>query len=113
MPRRREVPKRDILPDPKFGSVDLSKFVNVRRNADIAIALDGSLAGHLIYLPYLNQTAMTPCFTKRQGGGQKRKSRRRPDETRCHLETEMRERLVGFCHTVNFFTLFHRCTAPF
>ncbi len=29
MPRRREVPKRDILPDPKFGSVDLAKFVNV------------------------------------------------------------------------------------
>ncbi|MGC2167251.1 MAG: 30S ribosomal protein S7 [Gallionella sp.] len=29
MPRRREVPKRDILPDPKFGNQDLSKFVNV------------------------------------------------------------------------------------
>ena len=29
MPRRREVPKRDVLPDPKFGSVDVSKFVNV------------------------------------------------------------------------------------
>ena len=29
MPRRREVPKREILPDPKFGSVDISKFVNV------------------------------------------------------------------------------------
>ena len=29
MPRRREVPKRDILPDPKFGNVDLAKFVNV------------------------------------------------------------------------------------
>ena len=29
MPRRREVPKRDILPDPKFGNVDVSKFVNV------------------------------------------------------------------------------------
>ncbi len=28
-PRRREVPKREILPDPKFGSVDLSKFMNV------------------------------------------------------------------------------------
>ena len=28
MPRRREVPKRDILPDPKFGNVDVSKFVN-------------------------------------------------------------------------------------
>ncbi len=29
MPRRREVPKREILPDPKFGNVDISKFVNV------------------------------------------------------------------------------------
>jgi len=29
MPRRREVPKRDILPDPKYGSQDVSKFVNV------------------------------------------------------------------------------------
>jgi len=28
MPRRREVPKRDILPDPKFGSIEVSKFVN-------------------------------------------------------------------------------------
>ena len=29
MTRRREVPKRDILPDPKFGSVELAKFMNV------------------------------------------------------------------------------------
>ena len=29
MPRRREVPKRDILPDPKFSNVEVSKFVNV------------------------------------------------------------------------------------
>ncbi|MFT3736069.1 MAG: 30S ribosomal protein S7 [Rhodocyclaceae bacterium] len=29
MPRRREVPKREILPDPKFGSQDISKFINV------------------------------------------------------------------------------------
>ena len=28
MPRRREVPKRIILPDPKFGSELLAKFVN-------------------------------------------------------------------------------------
>jgi small subunit ribosomal protein S7 len=28
MPRRREVPKRDILPDPKYGSTLLSKFIN-------------------------------------------------------------------------------------
>ena len=33
MPRRREVPKREILPDPKFGSVDVSKFVNVLMEA--------------------------------------------------------------------------------
>ncbi|WP_028357409.1 30S ribosomal protein S7 [Brackiella oedipodis] len=29
MPRRREVAKREILPDPKFGSVDLAKFINI------------------------------------------------------------------------------------
>ena len=29
MPRRREVPKRDVLPDPKFGNQDVAKFVNV------------------------------------------------------------------------------------
>ena len=29
MPRRREVPKREILPDPKFGNIELAKFMNV------------------------------------------------------------------------------------
>ena len=29
MPRRREVPKREILPDPKFGNDDIAKFVNI------------------------------------------------------------------------------------
>ena len=29
MSRRREVPKRDILPDPKFGSTQITKFVNM------------------------------------------------------------------------------------
>ena len=28
MPRRREVPKREILPDPKFGSLLAAKFIN-------------------------------------------------------------------------------------
>ena len=37
MPRRREVPKREVLPDPKFGSVEITKFVNV-------IMLDGKKA---------------------------------------------------------------------
>ena len=29
MPRRRDVPKRIILPDPKFGSEKLAKFINM------------------------------------------------------------------------------------
>lgn len=29
MPRRREIPKREILPDPKFGNQEVAKFVNV------------------------------------------------------------------------------------
>jgi len=29
MPRRREVEKRNILPDPKFNSTELSKFINI------------------------------------------------------------------------------------
>ena len=44
MPRRREVPKRDILPDPKFGSIAVSKFMN-------AIMQDGkkSVAERIVY----------------------------------------------------------------
>jgi small subunit ribosomal protein S7 len=33
MPRRREVPKREVLPDPKFLSIDVAKFVNVLMKA--------------------------------------------------------------------------------
>jgi small subunit ribosomal protein S7 len=29
MPRRREVPKREILADPKFGNQEVAKFINV------------------------------------------------------------------------------------
>ncbi|HUX83191.1 MAG: 30S ribosomal protein S7 [Halothiobacillus sp.] len=29
MPRRREVPKREILPDPKYGNVTVAKFINM------------------------------------------------------------------------------------
>lgn len=44
MPRRREVPKREILPDPKFGSVEISKFINV-------VMLDGkkAVAERIVY----------------------------------------------------------------
>lgn len=44
MPRRREVPKRDILPDPKFGSQDVAKFVNV-----LMISGKKSVAERLLY----------------------------------------------------------------
>jgi small subunit ribosomal protein S7 len=33
MPRRREVPKREILPDPKFGNQEVSKFMNAIMNS--------------------------------------------------------------------------------
>ena len=39
MPRRREVPKRIILPDPKFGSQEVSKFVNVLMTGWIGLIL--------------------------------------------------------------------------
>ena len=44
MPRRREVPKREVLPDPKFGSQMLSKFMN-------AVMQDGkkAVAEKIIY----------------------------------------------------------------
>jgi len=44
MPRRREVPKRDVLPDPKFGDKTLAKFVNI-------LMVDGkkSVAERIIY----------------------------------------------------------------
>jgi small subunit ribosomal protein S7 len=44
MPRRREVPKRDILPDPKFGNVDVAKFVNV-----LMLSGKKSIAESIIY----------------------------------------------------------------
>jgi len=44
MPRRREVPKREILPDPKFSNTEITKFINV-------IMLDGkkAVAERIVY----------------------------------------------------------------
>lgn len=44
MPRRREVPQRAVLPDPKFGDETLAKFINV-------LMLDGkkSVAERIVY----------------------------------------------------------------
>ena len=39
MPRRREVPKREVLPDPKFGDVTITKFINMlMRNGKKSVA---------------------------------------------------------------------------
>ena len=39
MPRRREVPKREVLPDPKFGDQQVSKFINmIMRNGKKSVA---------------------------------------------------------------------------
>lgn len=44
MARRREIPKRQILPDPKFGDLVLSKFINI-------LMMDGkkSVAEKIVY----------------------------------------------------------------
>ena len=44
MPRRREIPKRIVLPDPKYTSQDVAKFINV-------ITSDGkkSVAERIVY----------------------------------------------------------------
>ena len=44
MPRRREVPKREILPDPKFGNIEVSKFVNT-----IMMSGKKSVAERIVY----------------------------------------------------------------
>ncbi|MBN3859742.1 30S ribosomal protein S7 [Neisseriaceae bacterium PsAf] len=44
MPRRREVPKREVLPDPKFASTDISKFMNV-----VMISGKKSVSEHIVY----------------------------------------------------------------
>ncbi len=44
MPRRREVGRREVLPDPKYGNQDLTKFINV-------LMVDGkkSVAERILY----------------------------------------------------------------
>ena len=44
MPRRRVAAKRDILPDPKFGSITLAKFMN-----HVMISGKKSLAERIVY----------------------------------------------------------------
>jgi small subunit ribosomal protein S7 len=52
MPRRREVPKREVLPDPKFGNQDVSKFINV-----IMQSGKKSVAERIVYGAFAHITA--------------------------------------------------------
>ena len=55
MPRRRVVSKREILPDPKFGSLTLEKFMN-------HVMVDGkkSVAERIVYGALDMVSARTP-----------------------------------------------------
>ena len=56
MPRRREVPKREILPDPKYGDRTVAKFINmVMSRGKKAVAEKIVERGHFI-CPYSNAT---------------------------------------------------------
>src|SRR6266568_1403112 len=44
MPRRREIPKREIQPDPKYGNAEVAKFVNVLMTRG-----KKSIAEHIVY----------------------------------------------------------------
>lgn len=54
MPRRREVPKREILPDPKYASVEVAKFVNV-----LMLSGKKSVAENIIYRAFDHVRAKT------------------------------------------------------
>ena len=122
MPRRREVPRRTILPDPKYGSELLAKFVNM-------VMKDGkkSVAERLVYgaldhveqkkggdpLEYLekaleNVRPMVEVKSRRVGGAtyqvpvEVRSSRQLAlamrwtiDSSRSRSEKSMAERLAG------------------
>ena len=44
MPRRREIPKREILPDPKYTNCDVAKFINVLIFMTFVVLAAGSSA---------------------------------------------------------------------
>ena len=48
MPRRREVPKRQILPDPVYGSIVLAKFMNMVMVSGKKSVAEGILYGALV-----------------------------------------------------------------
>ena len=50
MPRRRVTPKRDILPDPKYGNVTLAKFMN-----HVMVSGKKSVAEKIVYGAWIDR----------------------------------------------------------
>ena len=80
MPRRREVPKREILPDPKFGSQDVSKFINVIMQAGKKSVAERIVYGAFAQISGKAGKVLVGCC-QRQAGCRSQKSPRR----RCEL----------------------------
>ena len=75
MPRRREVPVRQVLPDPKFHNTMLTKFVNM-------IMLDGkkSVAEGIMYgaIDTMIAKGKTDARSEERSVGKESRSRRSP-----------------------------------
>ena len=122
MPRRREVPKRDILPDPKFGNIEVSKFVNTLMMSgkksvaerivygafDLIAAKGGKDPIEVFGLALNNVKPLVEVKTRRVGGAnyqvpiEVRPARRQTlglrwltNYSRARSEKTMKERLAG------------------
>jgi small subunit ribosomal protein S7 len=59
MARRREIPKRQVLPDPKFGDVTITKFINM-----LMVSGKKSIAEKIVY------GALDTVVERKKGGNQ-------------------------------------------
>ena len=60
MARRREIPKRTVLPDPKFGDVLVTKFMNCMMNHGKKSAAEKAFYGALDEIERKGSNAMAP-----------------------------------------------------
>ena len=64
MPRRREIPKREILPDPKYASQDVSKFINVLMTAGKKSVAERIIYGALEHIKTKNNKEPLEVFNQ-------------------------------------------------
>jgi len=65
MPRRREVPKREILPDPKFHNQEVAKFMNVIMQAGKKSVAERIVYGALDHIQNVVKRIPWRCSTRR------------------------------------------------